>query len=258
MGTVRLDKSVDELEEQYENENAGQVPFDEVFDAEGTKKLATFEVLAEGQVEDFPLEVLQYSEESDKHYQFFQYYMLMGPGNRSLANLHRAFYPKVQLNTDGKRGSAATSTYLKLIGIRKQFEWDKRAFIWDKYIQRRTLIKIAALQTELPVKAWQTLDFLLDKAVKEETKLRAAEAVLDRTGYPRETSQIVDKTVRNIKQLSDDDLRQIITGFLDKKELADKSPSSQLASPIIGQKALSQPQSDDVIEGEVKVPTQGE
>jgi len=55
---------------------------------------------------------------------------------------------------------------------------------------------VAAILEEAAPKAAEKVEFLMDHAEKDDTKLRAAEAVLDRTGHARQTE--VRKTIVNI------------------------------------------------------------
>lgn len=174
--------------------------------------------------ENFPQEVLQYENEHDKYYQAFLVYLMIPPYERNVATVCRLLYPELEIRTDSKSSidkPFPSGEYIRLLHAKKLFNWDERARVWDDYIHRRTLARIAYIQQTAPLKAWRLLDsFIEDKAIKPEVRLKAANDVLDRTGYPRTTASISDSTIHRIEDIDAKQLKKMILDYLEAKKLA--------------------------------------
>jgi hypothetical protein len=120
---------------------------------------------------------------------------------------------------------------MKTYEVYQDFKWKERAKLWDDFLAKITLAKIAVMMQSAPLKAWQTLiEITSKKLAKDADRIRASEAILDRTGYPRASERIVDTTIREIRDMSDEDLRRVLlTGV---KALTVEGEVRQLEAPI--------------------------
>lgn len=78
-----------------------------------------------------------------------------------------------------------------LVSVSRRNSWYKRAREFDSFRQVVVFQQISRMQTQSPLQAWETLNTIMnDSKVKAEVRVRAAEAILDRSGYP------IEKTLR--------------------------------------------------------------
>lgn len=193
---------------------------EEALDISKSKDLAILQELQQKD-DNFPRSVLQlYSQnETDWRYKFFLIYLLLGY-TRSVSATWYTMYPNVR-----NKAAKNSNSYTNLHRYKVQYRWEERVHDWDTYQNHRTLSRIAYIQQTAPLRAWQVLDsFAADVenvlSAKPEIRLKAANDILDRTGYPRMSEKNITKTVTSINEMPNDQLAQMVRQYFAAKTIS--------------------------------------
>lgn len=168
---------------------------------------------------DFPQSCLQRPDENEYHYAMFITYCFIPPLYRNILNTAKVFYPEqahlIEANPNKRReiklaGNGDTlALYDRMCNIGKYNQWEVRVRDFDRFKQRKTLEAIANVLSDVPLRAFITLVNELDSK-HGVNRIRAAEALLNRTGFPAQSEKTVNmnhKSDKTVDQLTDDELK---------------------------------------------------